>query len=153
MHNPSAAVIYPRNLEGHTIMDQCTIDEIQRTSNLLPFEAKHTQFLLSVLKKQHSKGLVVRFHPEFTQSAQAALDGMDKGVFVLTCPQIESDFVFTCENAGQGLFGRQKRVFKVYDGDFALDEFSAASTFKSFALAATSINNIFRHVGLLSGPL
>jgi len=134
-------------------MHYCTFDEITKTSNFVPFEQKHIQFLISLIKKQHAKGLVVRFHPNFTPSPQEALKKMEDGIFVLTCPQIQSDFVFVCENAGKGLFGGQKRFFKIFIGDFEKDDFSAATSFKSFGIAATSVNNIFRSEGLLSGPV
>ncbi|WP_400085810.1 hypothetical protein [Yoonia sp. R78084] len=132
-------------------MRRCTLDEILRTSNRLPFEQQHIQFLLSMLKKQSEKGLIVRFHPQFTFSPGEALEGMKDGIFVLNCPQIQSDFIFTCESGGKGLFGGQKRSFKVFIGDLEKDDFCAANSFKSFGIAATSINNIFRSEGLLSG--
>ncbi|MFV2053777.1 hypothetical protein [Aliiroseovarius sp. YM-037] len=134
-------------------MQRCSLNEILKSANLLPFEQQHIQFLLSLVKKQYAKGLVVRFHPLFSDSPQEAVAKMQDGIFVLTCPQIQSDFVFTCENGGKGLFGGQKRVFKVFIGDLELDDFTAANTFKSFGIAATSVNNIFRNEGLLSGAV
>lgn len=136
-----------------TVMQSCTFDEIMRTANLVPFEAEHTKSLIKLLKKQHEKGLIVRFHPEYAPTAAAALDGMTNGYFVLTCPQINSDLVFTCENGGKGLFGGQKRIFKVFLADVGENDFSAISSFKSFIIAITSINNIFRHAGLLVGTV
>jgi hypothetical protein len=134
-------------------MQRCNLREILNSSNLLPFESKHIEFLLSVIKKQNAKGLIVTFHPGFATSPDEALTTMQGGVFVLACPQIQSDFVFTCENGGRGLLGGQKRVFKVFIGDFKLDDFSPSNTFKSFGIAVTSINNIFRNEGLLNGPV
>ncbi|WP_417807284.1 hypothetical protein [Thioclava sp.] len=134
-------------------MQRCSMTEILNSANLLPFERQHIQFLVSLLKKQYAKRLVVRFHPLFADSPQEALAKMQDGIFVLTCPQIQSDFVFTCENGGKGLFGGQKRVFKVFIGDLELDDFTAANTFKSFGIATTSVNNIFRNEGLLSGAV
>lgn len=134
-------------------MQRCSLTEILKSANLLPLEQRHIQFLVSLLKKQYAKGLVVRFHPLFSASPQEALAKMQDGVFVLTCPQIQSDFVFTCENGGKALFGGQKRVFKVFIGDLELDDFTAANTFKSFGIAATSVNNIFRNEGLLNGAV
>lgn len=134
-------------------MHRCTLDEIVRTSNRLPFTEGHIQSLLTTVKKQNEKGLLVRLHPQFTASPEEAIEGMRDGIFVLTCPQIQSDFVFTCESAGKGLFGGQKRAFKVFIGDLEQDDFSAATSFKSFAIAITSINNIFRSEGLVSGVI
>jgi hypothetical protein len=132
-------------------MQHCTLNEILKSANSLPFEQKHIKFLLMMLKKQYMNGLIVRFHPMIVNSPAEALKLMEEGMFVLSCPQISSDFVFTCENAGKGLFGGQKRVFKIFIGDYSADDFTAANTFKSFALAVTSINNIFRGNGLLKG--
>ncbi|PVA08447.1 hypothetical protein DC366_19235 [Pelagivirga sediminicola] len=134
-------------------MQRCSLDEILRTAKLVPFEQKHIQFLISLIKKQSAKGLVVRFHPLFAFTPQEALSKMRDGVFVLTCPQIQADFVFLCESGGKGLLGGQKRVFRVFAGDLEQDEFSAASSYKSFGIAATSVNNIFRSEGLLSGAV
>lgn len=134
-------------------MKTCSFDEIIRTANLLPFERTHAQMLITILKKQKAKGVLVHFDPAYAPSPEAALDGMKEGFVVLTYPQINSDFVFTCENGGKGLLGRQKRMFKVFLGDAGGGDFSAATSFRSFALAATSINNILRHQGLLHGPL
>lgn len=134
-------------------MQRCSMNEILKSANLLPFEQSQIEFLISLVKKQNAKGLVVRFHPLFSDSPQEALAKMQDGIFVLTCPQIQSDFVFTCENGGKGLFGGQKRVFKVFIGDLGLDDFTATNTFKSFGIAVTSINNIFRNEGLLSGAV
>lgn len=134
-------------------MQSCTFEEIMRTSNLVPFEDNHTSLLVTLLKKQHQKGLIVRFHPKYTPTTAVALDGMSTGYFVLNCPQINSDFVFTCENGGKGLFGGQKRIYKVFLADAGEADFSAVSSFKSFAIAISSINNIFRHAGLLVGTV
>ncbi len=134
-------------------MQSCTFDEIMRTANLVPFDVVHTRSLITLLKKQHEKGLIVRFHPKYASTAAAALDGMTNGYFVLNCPQISSDFVFTCENGGKGFFGGQKRIYKVFLADAGEDDFSAVSSFKSFTIAITSINNIFRHAGLLVGTV
>jgi hypothetical protein len=134
-------------------MQSCTFDEIMRTANLVSFEAAHIKSLITLLKKQHAKGLIVCFHPKYAPTAAAALERMTDGYFVLTCPQINSDFVFTCENGGKGLFGGQKRIYKVFLADVGEDNFSAVSSFKSFTIAITSVNNIFRHAGLLVGTV
>lgn len=132
-------------------MQRCTMEEIYNSSNLMPFDQTDIRFLISLVKKQHAKGLIVQFHPWFADTPQEAIEKMAKGIFVLTCPQIESDFLFTCENGGRGLFGGQKKFFRVFIGDMRNDDFTAANTFKMFGLAATSINNIFRNEGLLKG--
>ena len=134
-------------------MQNCKFDEIMRTSNLVPFEGEHIKSLVTLIKKQHAKGLIVRFHPKYAPTTAAALDEMTNGYFVLTCPQINSDFFFTCENGGKGLFGGQKRIYKLFLADAGEDDFSAVSSFKSFTIAITSINNIFRHAGLLVGTV
>lgn len=135
------------------MIQRCSVDEIVRTTNIVPFERKHIQFLIDLIKRQTAKGLDVRFHPLFTLSPQEALTKMQQGIFVLTCPQIQSDFVFICESGGKGLFGGQKRNFRVFIGNLEEDDFTAARSSKSFGIAATSINNIFRSEGLLSGPV
>ena len=132
-------------------MQQCTLSEITNTANLLPFEQSNVELVIMNSKKLHAKGLISRFHPQFTPTLPDVLDEMKKGVFVLTCPQLEMDFLYTCENGGVGFFGRQKRVFKVFGGVFEDDDFSPSTTFKSFGIAVTSINNVFRGRGLLTG--
>ena len=132
-------------------MQRCTLQDIVKTANFVPFSDTHIQDIVRHVSKQNAKGLLVRFHPKFTASGAEALEAMRDGIFVLSCPQIACDFVYTCENGGKGLFGAQKRIFKVYAGDFEANDFTASNSFKSFAIAITSINNIFRHEGLLHG--
>ena len=133
------------------MIKHCALEDIMRTSNLLPFEKKDVSSLALNCKKLSEKELIARFHPSWAATPQEALDQMIKGVFVLHCPQIEMDFVYTCENGGIGLFGRQKRIFKVYGGDYQLDDFTPSTSFRSFIIAVTSVNNIFRGRGLLQG--
>ena len=133
------------------MIKHCTLEEIIKTSNLLPFEERDVSNLVLNCKKLSQKGLIARFHPSWTSTPQEALDQMIKGFFVLHCPQIEMDFVYTCENGGVGLFGGQKKIFKVYGGDFQLDDFTPSTSFRSFIIAVTSVNNIFRGHGLLQG--
>lgn len=135
------------------MISRCSVDEIIRTTSRLPFNQNHIQFILSLAKKQNAKGLDVRFHPGFTKSPEDVLARMEDGIFILACPQIEADFVFVHENGGRGLFGGQKSSFRVFTGSFADDDFTAGASFKLFGIAATSINNIFRHEGLLDGAV
>ncbi len=127
------------------------IDGILSASGRVSFTKKDISFMRSMMEKQRAKGLDVRFHPIFSARPEDALANIQDGFFVLHCPQIESDFVFLCENGGRGLFGGQKRSYRVFLGDASLDDFSPAFTRRSFPLAYTSINNIFRNSGLLTG--
>ncbi|MGY0505418.1 hypothetical protein [Luteimonas sp. e5] len=70
----------------------------------------------------------------------------ENGCIVLTCPFLETDFVFLKLDAGRGLFGGQKYRVMSYVGTVDLDELMPGSTFKSFAIALTAINNIHRNV-------
>lgn len=70
----------------------------------------------------------------------------ENGYIVLTCPFLEADFVFLKLDAGRGLFGGQKYRVMSYVGTVDLDELMPGSTFKSFAIALSAINNIHRNV-------
>ena len=133
------------------ILQHCTFSDIMKTSNLLPFTETHTNYVIHNCKKLREKGLEARFHPSWVTKPEEVLAQISKGVFVLHCPQIEMDFVYTCENGGVGFFGGQKRIFKVFGGDYLSDDFSPATSFKSCGIALTSVNNIFRGRGLLQG--
>ncbi|MEJ6402055.1 hypothetical protein [Yoonia sp. 2307UL14-13] len=134
-------------------MQECTVDEVLRTSNRLPFKDSDVDTVFLVMRKQNQRGLEVHFHPSFATAREQAVAGMKEGFFVLSCPQIQSDFIFVCENAGKGLFGRQKRSYRLFLGDIGKDNFSAVNSFRVFTIALTSINNVFRHEGWLKGAL
>jgi hypothetical protein len=38
-------------------MQRCSLAEIIKSANLLPFEQQHIKFLISLLKEQNAKGL------------------------------------------------------------------------------------------------
>lgn len=134
-------------------MQECSFSEILKTSTRVSFEENHRNLLFTSIKRQYAKGLVVRFHANFSPTLDDIIAKMDDGIFVLSCPQIESDYVFVCEAAGIGIFGRQKRAFRVFTGSFDNDDFHPGITFKNFTLAVTSVNNIFRAAGLLQGSV
>jgi len=107
--------------------------------------------VLSFLKKENRNGLNVKYSPTMGTSQEIWLRMMEDGILILTCPQIEQDFVFVRENNGRGIFGGQKALYRVYLGDALLDDYSPARSFVGLTLALFSINNIFRANGVISG--
>lgn len=65
---------------------------------------------------------------------------------------LQTRFVFVKCDAGKGFFGGQKAVYNSYLASApSYDQYTAGATFKHWVVGLTSINNIYRELGYLSG--
>jgi hypothetical protein len=99
---------------------------------------------------RRSKGTdLVIGHPKFIESAEAFLGATQEGLMLLHSPhQLESAFLFVKLDAGRGLLGGQKAVFASYiASDLDADAWAPGAVFKMWAMAVTSIGNLYRHEG------
>ena len=129
------------------------LETIRQSTRRLAYTADDQRAILSFLKKEQRHGLVVHYHPAMGSTKEALTSKIQDGIIILTCPQIETDFLCIVEDNGRGLFGGQKRRFRVYLGDAALDDFAPGPSFRLLNLALSSLNNIFRDKSLIKGPI
>lgn len=123
--------------------------KILEATNRIPFTNHDGAELLSYLKAAGRNGLDILVHPIMKGTIQ---ESFDEGIIVLTSAALERDFVVIKIDGGHGFFGKQKANFMFYVGRVESDELMPGATFRSFARAITSINNIYRGAGLLRGP-
>lgn len=123
--------------------------KILEATNRIPFTNRDGAELLAYLKSAAKNGLDISVHPIMKGSIQ---ENFGEGVIVLTSAALDADFVVIKVDGGHGFFGGQKSNFMFYVGRVESDELMPGATFRSFARAITSINNIYRGAGLLRGP-
>lgn len=132
-------------------MQQFGIEIIRKTTRRLPFGQSDLSSILAFLNKERKHGLIVKYHSTMGKNKEEWLETLNDGILILACPQLEQDFLFVQEENGRGLLGGQKRIFRVYLGEAANDDFSPGPVFKNLTMALFSINNVFRGNGLLQG--
>ena len=76
---------------------------------------------------------------------------MGDGYITLTCPQIGIRLLYVKVYGGKGMLWGKKILYSVYQQDYDEKKWTPLGTFKSWGLAVTGINNIFRSEGLLQG--
>ncbi|WP_429224186.1 hypothetical protein [Inquilinus ginsengisoli] len=116
------------------------------TTSRLPFTAFEVKILIEAMENGRSKGRDLALHPVYVNNFEEVVS---EGVIALSSPlQLQRDFVFVKVNAGRGFFGRQKAGYASFIGSVMGDEFTPGAVFKSWMVAATSIGNVYRGMGL-----
>lgn len=124
-----------------------SLTDIHNATVRLPYTESDLQLVANYLANNQSKKLDTQLNAMWEIFAD---DFIKDGVIVISSPsQIERDFVFVKLNAGKGLFGGQKTLYGSYLGSVHEDKFLPSTTFKFLGVALTSINNIYRSIGLL----
>jgi hypothetical protein len=130
-------------------LNYTSIENLLASTRRIPFGSFDGQVLLAYLQAAVRNGLDIK------------VDGANEdhlkemfayGAILLKSQSLERRFLFLNIDAGRGLFGGQKTHVLSYLGDLFNDEFAPGPSFKGLANATSSINNIFRGVGALSGP-
>lgn len=130
-----------------------TISLSQATSaNLRSYTEGECRFAMEYIKKCKANGLLLNFHQGFYGSAAGTLEGLSKGVMLLSAPDLETDILITKVGLGRGWFGEKHR-FQSFIGSARDESFSIGEQFKMLSLCITGIGNIYRHHGLVSGPM
>lgn len=130
-------------------MEYATIETLFTSTRRVPFGSFDGQILLAYLQMATKNGLDVRVD---VSNPDDVKETFAEGAILLRSESLERRFLFLNVDAGRGFFGKQKTHVISYIGDLYKDEFQAGPSFKSLAVATTSINNIFRGVGVLNGP-
>ena len=121
-------------------------------ANLRGYSEGKCRVAMDYIKKCKAKGLQLNFHQEFYGSQAATLDGLSHGVMLLSAPDLETDILITKVGLGRGLFGEKHR-FQSFIRNLHENSFSIGHEFKILTLCITGIGNIYRHYGLISGPM
>ena len=128
------------------MISECTLDEILKTTSRLSYSQSEVRFLVDAVKTRHKKGhdlqlgdgLSMPGVPDFLTAAENGL------CFLHSPKQLETRFLFVKCNAGRGLLGGQKSIFNSYIQNFGDEKWSVGAAFKVWAIAATSIGNLYR---------
>lgn len=131
------------------MQDYSPFDSFIDTTNRLPITNVETQHLITFVKTNDKHGLTVRLHDAFQGSLPEVFK---RGIMLLTSPVLDCDFLFLKIDGGRGLFGGQKHRYLSAVGSYNQDSFMPGASFRNLPIALTSINNIFRDQGYLSGP-
>jgi len=134
-------------------MQSIGLETIKQSTTRLPYQANDKDTVLHFLKREQRNGLIVQYHPAMGATKEAFVDSFRDGVIILSCPQIETDFVCVVEDNGRGLFRGQKRRFRVFLGDANSDDFTPGPSFRFLNAALSSLNNIFRGNGSVEGSI
>jgi hypothetical protein len=76
---------------------------------------------------------------------------LSDGYLVLTAPQLQVRILYVKVYGGKGMFWGKKIHYAAYQQDYDEKKWTPLGNFKSWGLAVTGLNNIFRSVGLLQG--
>jgi len=85
------------------------------------------------------------------QSTEYLKKCSSEGYLIVQLPQIETRLLYLKVFGGKGFLGRKKIHYTVYQQFFDEKKWTPSGNFKFWAQTVTSVNNIFRHEGLLKG--
>lgn len=126
------------------------LDRILAALSPIAFEEKEIRFALESVKTRYRKGSDLRFgHPHCASTVEELTRSYNAGLlFMFSQYQLQSGFLFVKLGAGKSLFGWQKAVYASYlESELGSNEWSAGPVFKIWALAVTSLGNIYRGNG------
>lgn len=120
------------------------LSDIRKATSRCSYTASELDMLVNYLEGNHRKGL------DTALSALCNEDTAKDGILIISSPdQLGTDILLVKLNAGKGLFGGQKATYGFYLGMVRYDFYQPGATYKSFPVALTSINNIYRATGQL----
>lgn len=130
-------------------MDYVTFDTILATTNRLSFDNNELKVVIEGVKARRERGTdLCMGDPVLTPEWDAVKKAAENGVVFLHSPEmLRKRFAFVKVNAGRGLFGRQKAAFNWYLGDLDHDDWTAGGVATNWAMAVTSIGNVYRFEG------
>lgn len=128
-----------------------SMEMVLEMTKRVPFEDKELMALIEFVKANQRNGLDTNFH-QIAHDLETIREGMSMGFMLLSSPvMLETDIMFAKLDGGRGFFGGQKSVYATYISPANRDDFSPGPTFKMWAMALTSINNVYRGEGFLKG--
>lgn len=121
-----------------------SLTDIRKATSRCSYNTKELDVLVNYIEYNQKRGLDTRLNAVCNE------DIFNDGILIISSPdQIGRDIVLVKLNAGKGLFGGQKAAYGFYLGMVEYDSYQPGATYKHFAVAITSINNIYRAIGLL----
>ena len=127
-------------------LNHININEIRRSTRRVPYTNGEVQMLVDFIKKNRAKGLMTGMHPFMGGEPQAYIDD---GILGVCLEDADADILYVKLEAGTGLFGGQKSNYSFFVGSIHEEALMPGGTHKSWALAITAMNNIYRSIGLL----
>lgn len=137
-----------------------SLKEILKVHMREAFSDTEFQTLFGNMKRLKNNGCDLLWSEEITHSInkdrgkdRGKLLGkmMLEGYLTLTCPQIVINLLYVKVYGGKGMLWGKKILYSVYQQDFDEKNWTPLGTFKSWGLAVTGINNIFRSGKWLQG--
>ncbi|NKM65331.1 hypothetical protein GFL58_30920 [Rhizobium leguminosarum bv. viciae] len=129
--------------------DQKFLD-IVRVTPRIPFTKTELEMAIGHVKDRRAKGHDLHTgHPTIASRGKDMVEAAEEGCFFYHSPeQLNAAWLFVKLNAGKGLLGGQKSVYASYFAtDLLSDSWTAGPVFKMWAMAITSIGNIYRGYG------
>lgn len=127
-----------------------TLEKLLDTVSPIPFDESEVRLALESVKTRYKKGSDLRFGHPRVANTPAELERFYQGglLFLFSQSQLESGFLFVKLSAGKSLFGRQKAVYASYlESELGSGEWVAGPVFKMWAIAVTSLGNLYRGNG------
>ena len=133
-----------------------TLKEILKVHMRESFSDKEFQMVYGNMKRLKKNGCDLLWSEEISESIHkdnGKLLGkmMGDGYLTLNCPQIGIRILYVKVFGGKGILWGKKIHYAVYQQDYDEKNWTPLGNFKSWGLAVTGINNIFRSEGLLHG--
>ena len=151
----------PNNMPTQKELDQIekaksSLKEILKVHMREAFSDAEFQTLFGNMKRLKKNGCNLLWSEQITNSIhndKGKLLGtmMLDGYLTLTCPQIGINLLYVKVFGGKGILWGKKIHYAVYQQDYDEKNWTPLGNFKSWGLATTGINNIFRSEGILQG--
>jgi len=137
---------------------QATLKEILKVHLREPFDRTELEVLaknhFTTLKKYNCQVLwdqIIIDEITKKKTSEYLKKYTSEGYLIVQLPQLETRLLYLKVFGGKGFLGRKKIHYSVYQQFFDEKKWSPCGNFKFWAQTVTSINNIFRHEGLLQG--
>ena len=135
-----------------------SLKEILKVHMREPFSDPEFHTLFGNMKRLKKNGCDLLWTEDITLSLNSKKDKgkllgemMGDGYITLNCPQIGIRLLYVKVYGGKGILWGKKILYSVYQQDYDEKKWTPLGTFKSWGLAVTGINNIFRSEGILQG--
>ena len=125
---------------------EASLEEIKKTTMRSPFTQNQLQQFMDLKKRDVGTQREALFHPLMEGNIKEYLED---GLMMFNLSYINMSMLYVKIHAGNGFFGGEKNTYNIYFDDTCTgDLWTPGPVFKSYLLAITGINNIFRAEGL-----
>ena len=124
---------------------ESSLEDIRKTTMRSGFTDDELQKLMNFKERDIGSQREVLFHPLMENQTK---DFLKDGLLMLKLSYLNLSVLYVKIHAGKGFFG-DKYTYNIYFDDSILGKtWSPGPVFKSYLLAITALNNIFRDEGL-----